>query len=344
MKLKMQSQTKKYSLIGVSCAICILMIIVPLIIKGLKIGESSKLRYSYKYTPQVTYTVGAMPCELYAKDRLQPDQYYLLKYIDKIYPVFSFDIQGSSVAPITVDYQIVAQVRGYVMKDQEQQIIWQKESVLVPQSTLQVEADHLQKEHTLVIDLNSYKKFIETIFEDTGIKTDVELCVKILGKLNIEGQGEPIEVPIDTSMLIPLEKNYFQITRQGQNVKEEEIRERFSENGLQLRYMIGAAMTVCTLGIGVFVVIARAGDYTEQEIRERRLKKIVRMYGSHFIEADHLGHYPEDYIYKLRRIEDLIKIAEEREEPIFYLNTQGISQEVCFFIIAKERLYVYEFR
>ncbi|MGL6173554.1 MAG: DUF5305 family protein [Cellulosilyticaceae bacterium] len=341
MKLKMQPKTKKYGLIGGSVSIIIFMLLIPLLIKVLKIGYVPNVLYNYTYTPQVKYKVEVTNHELYQKEDLKEDQYYLWRFIDKISPTFSFELKGSSAADISGEYQVVAEIRGYTLKEQKQEIIWQKEFVLVPEIKIQLESDYLKKEHTVNVDLNDYKEFAEKIFVDANVRMESEVCLKMKGQLKIRKEDREIELPIDTAMIVPLGQNYFTVMKNGEEIKTEQLIDDSMQSPMQTEYIIIAEVVVCILGIGVLSRVAKADYLTLDELKKIKLKKIFRLYGSRLIGIDHLGNYSPDSIFQVDCLQNLIKISEELEQPIFYLSKE-LTEIECFYIFDKEKLYFYQ--
>lgn len=315
---------------------------IPLGFRSFHDFSNMEAQYHYTFTPQIHYTMGVRSHELYTAEVLGEDQYYLAQFVDKIFPVFSFELKGSQPAQIKGNYQILSEVRGYTEKEGNHEVIWQKQEVLLPEVQFALETDTINKEHSFTIDLQKYKAFVTNIEEEAHVKIDTEVVLTLKGELTILYKGQLVRIPIESTLSLPLNQNYFTLTKQGLTTTTDELYSNTPWYEGKILWLILLEIGVALLGSGcILFLIKGTRPMTAKEQKRKVIRKIFRLYGSQMVAVSHLPDYEEEACYILGSLEDLLKVAQTLEQPIFYMRTSNWLKIDKLYIVNQEQVYCY---
>lgn len=309
--------------------------------QNIETTTEEKSVYDYTFDTQMKYAVNVFPNTLYSEEQLGEDQMYLTEFVKSIDTHFVTNFTGSESAKISGEYQIIAQVAGYITQQENKQDIWSKTFEISPLQTFQGEGKDFQVEKAAQVDYRSYNEFAKNISEATKVNASTELRVMMTGKMTVETPYEILEYPIQSTILIPLENSYFAVTK----VKPEEVKESVKETVTlpsdqkhMTNYLVGMGMTLL-LFLGVAFLTE---PLTAEDLKKQKIRKLFTNYGSRMVGVDQIEESKYTTKYTVSSLSDLIKIADELEKPLLYRAHRDITQITSFHVMQGEIIYTYE--
>ncbi|WP_069999550.1 DUF5305 family protein [Cellulosilyticum sp. I15G10I2] len=307
------------------------------------VREERETIYEYSMKSKVNYKVHVKPNILYEEEQLGEEQMYLTEFVDYISADFTSDFTGSDNIDIDGKYAIAAEVRGYTTKNDEKQIIWRKDFELVPEQRFKRSADKNSIKKEIQVNFPEYNQFAQSVLEASKVNLSVELVVKLLGSQTLDIPKGPLKDELQTSIIIPLNNGYFNITKEGETEKSD-IVEEVTKIPVDInRRWIGICGGLVGAGIlGIILMILFTAPLNAEDLRKKKIKKILNEHGSRMVIVDHIKITEDLEVYHVKTIDDLIKIADEIEKPVFYEQRDEIMEITKFYVKEQGILYIYE--
>lgn len=307
------------------------------------IKEEEKVKYEYSNAVNVNYDVFVMTNKLYTKDKLEEQPFYLTKFVKDITVKFNMLFNSSTEAKINGEYEITAQLQGYEIEQEEKHVIWTKKIESIPKVTF----DKNDKGHSITTEISipykTYNDFTDAIMEEARANTEAEIIVNLIGKKSIVIGDDTKEVPIKAVAAIPLVKSYFGITKEGtkasKEVGKETIKIEIPPNK-DLVIFDGILAFTSLLGMAAVLLFTKQSTLEDKYINKR--KGLFREHGSRMVAVDYIEEPNELEHCRVLVLDDLIKIADEIEKPVFYKQDEDVLKITKFYVRDQNLLYMYE--
>lgn len=348
MKLKMAKTTKVITMgiLGIAAVTGISLAINESRTQHTSTNEKSIFNYSNE--EKAGYQVNVASDELYDFNALGENQYYMSDYVGSIEAEFQDDYKGSQKVEIEGNYKVTSELRGYTTEyEGEKEVkytVWSKKSVTQEEKSFKEETDQYNIDEKVKVDIQPYIKFIKQLAEEKQYGMPTELIVRMEGKKLIHTPKEVVEMPIDTSLTIPINETYFRIEKEVPEAVKDEQKETVTViEPTNTAYIVecgvvsGLSVIACIM-IGVF-----GKEYSEREKYERRIKRIFTEHGSRMVGVDKLNKGQFENAYYVTKIEDLVKLADELEKPIIYIKEQETAEIDTLYIADSQNLYILKF-
>lgn len=201
------------------------------------------------------------------------------------------------------------------------------------------------------IEIERIQTFITQVEEETGIRSDqysIEVVPNIQGTINYSGKEIPIKINDKLSFQYTYEKiilaseKSFSSTVPFSNF--EEITNFLGILNLELSVetvrisssLVSLLLLICTIFMGY---------KTQWNVRIKpiptQVEKINKKYANRIIPVSNKMNTDQKSIITLQSFSSVLKIADEKELPIFYIN--NTQQDIAiYFIVEDEYLYQYE--
>ncbi|PHV70463.1 hypothetical protein CS063_10260 [Sporanaerobium hydrogeniformans] len=307
------------------------------------IQEQQRSLYDYRLKSAFNYQVYLLPNKLYEEGKQGEEETYLAEFVDKIEIGLESVFEGSEVADIQGQYQIAGTVQGYTTKEEKKQIIWSKTFEILPSKSFKEHTDKHHIKPTIQVDFAYYNQFARDIIEASQVNTPVELVIKLEGKQTITTQAGIVPGEIQGTITIPLNTAYFSIKKEG----GAEVKDSLWET-----YTVPIPINIQIIILGVFMmilgvillggVILLTEPLSARDLRFRQLKRLLNNYGNRMVAIDTLRPIDTSEGYYVSSLEDLIKIADEIEKPVFYQRYNKLLELDTFYVEQEKVTYIYK--
>lgn len=342
-KVKINKKIKISIMMALIGIVCILGGLCFIELQINEVMTEEKVMYDYTQTNGVQYAVNLSPNEVYDTDKLPEGQIYLTEFLKDINTYFTSTFKGSEAATIEGEYEIVARVAGYMTEKEVKTDVWSKDFILSPKQSFKGEGTDYKVEKTVNINYHSYDEFAKAVAEVSKVNLPMELRIIMTGNISAKTPYEVVEKPIQTSVVIPLGNSYFAITAEGEVENKDSIKEVaeviVSPNQKKITtygVLIGATLLIF---IGVLLGIEES---TVVDRNRKNIRKIFTNHGSRMIGVDEILESGYKTTYRVKGIEDLIKIADEIEKPLLYKHSEDEIEINKFYVMDKDTLYTWE--
>ena len=303
-----------------------------------KFEEHTNPIYSYSNKSTIDYRVFLKPNNLYDKNYLEEGLLYISEYVDYIKADFNYEFHGERDASISGDYNIIARIQAYMGEDEKRITIWEKDFPLMNKN-FKTEERIISINENINIGLDEYVDFVTEINESSKINSQTALILMM--NVNLKGDTDkgPIEETVLSNLYIPINTPMFQIDGENYIEKDDAIVETtnvaipIDRNKMILFGAIIGISILILVYLIFFASIAAVKDPFDKE-----LSRIFKKYGDRLVALNnHKDLSNPNYI---KSIEDLIKISDEINQPIFYRYSEDYKEMDKFYMIHGDILYV----
>jgi hypothetical protein len=337
MKRSMNKRLKMILVAVLPIIITIISILLFLAVKNPGVKEEKLALLSYNNKTDIRYNVFLKPNPLYSSDSLEENKLYLSSFVDNIKANFQYSFNIDKPADIKGFYEVVTIVEGYIIEEKKDKIIWQKEFVLLPKSTFSSkDTKHLINKE-IIFSLDEYNTFASLITEAANLNVEVRASVVMNIGLHAKAGNNVIQKKFAPSITIPLNTNYFDIAKSGIEDKPEVIEETkqiplpVNRNTVIVYGIIIGITSLALLYLLIFV----KGN-APVDAMKKQLNKIFKSHGTRLVAINNEIGTTFGMYYKVKSIEDLVRIADELGRPIMYRYSTD-SKEITQFYIHDDK-------
>lgn len=343
MKIKMQLATK-IILISILFVLSIVFFILQLNeSKNYKTLNTEIKLYNYNCSSDIKYSVKLLENSIFDTQILPQNGFYMPSFVDDMAINFTHQMTGDKKAKIIGKYNIVGTVKGTISDQNQINTLWSKEFIFKPDIAFSNVSSSKQISEDFILDYSYYNSLSKEINEITKIPSSNMIEITMNIDYTIETEHGNIKEVLSPTITIPLSTNYFSVLTTNLDSKTGDIKKTdittIPPNSMLIvfyRIIIGIIIIIILL---LFFMAAKPSDY---DIYINRIKKIFKNYGKLLIGINSYEDTEYDKIYYVRSIEDLIKISDEVEKPIFYDNSENVGDINEFYIIDSKISYIYK--
>ncbi|HHV58986.1 MAG TPA: DUF5305 domain-containing protein [Clostridiaceae bacterium] len=343
MKIKIEKNIKICLLAVCPLIICFMLYLIFRHITNPGLMEEKQVLYSCNHTPSVGYEVFLKPNILFETESIGEDQIYFAEYVDHIEANFTYKVSGNRAADIDATYEITAVVEGFTGAEGAP-ALWQKEFPLVPEKTVNKQGNSLTITEDLSILLDTYNSFSRQVVETSKVSMDSKLMISMNVKTKIKAPtGETIEENFSPTLVIPLNRSYFSITKTGQQERPNTVENiKKVQLPLNTKLIVLYCIVILICIASILLLFFFTADLPEKSPLEKSVDKIFREHGSRIVALENeIVKEFGDYI-KVHSIDDLVRIADELGKPIMYTYSGNQNELTRLFILEGPLMYVYD--
>lgn len=322
---------------------CIMMIIVLLscIIwewSAVRYKDVEKVYYSYKSEGSIDYKVYLRPNSMYSENYLEKDRFYISKYIDWVDMDFRYDYTASAAADLSIEYNVCAYLQG--LHGDENEVLWSKEYVLIPDKSLMSENATAEVKVSLPVNLDDYYEMKEALYLESEVNAPVVLNIVFNVHTRAKTDKGIIDDKISPNLSIPIGNTIIKMEGEpsvtGENKVSEIVKYSLPVNKGLILLLAGIA--VILIIFTVFVSLAKTE--ASPDAFEKQIAGIFKEYSERLAGMEHTISYHFSDVINVSSIEDMVKIADEVGQPVFYykVNTDE-ERKIEFFVFDNNRIY-----
>lgn len=305
--------------------------------------------YSYELKPTLDYNITMIYNPIYNNLNLGEEQTYIKKLLDYVTVNFGISYIGSDSYPIEIEYKIDATVTGQESTEPEsiiKGVCWSKVFPLINNQIINTTSNSCEIQKSINFSVADYENFANEAINITGIKIPHYLTIAMTGSIKIDTPYEVISLPINLNIQLPLLKDTFTITKSNTNIVQDTITssETTTLPKPYNRIFIIIYVSIILLSIiTITLLIIFSIEPTRQDIVYKKIKHIIKNYNSRLIAVRFMDDIVIKQIYSVQCIDDLVKVADEIERPIYYLYDKNkINYDSKFYVQDKDDLYIYD--
>lgn len=335
-----KSVNKRLKIALVAVLLIIIAIISPLLYLAVKnpgVREEKIILLNYSNKSDVKYKVFLTPNPLYSGDNIEEGKLYLTSFVDHIKTTFQYEFNIDKPADVKGDYEVTAIVEGYTTEEEKIKTIWRKEFKLFPKTSFESKGTKASIDKEIVFSLIEYDSFATQISEATKLNIPVKASIVMNINMRAQEGKNIIEKKFAPSITIPLGTNYFEVVKGGVDEKPEIIEET-KQIPLPVNQSVVIAYGII-IGIAflalLYLIIFVKGN-APVDILKKQLNKIFKSHGTRLVAINNEIGTSFGMYYKVKSIDDLVRIADELGRPIMYRYSTD-SKEITKFYIHDDK-------
>jgi hypothetical protein len=341
-KIKIQSMTK---IIFISILISLSIILFMLQFfesKNYKTVDKETELYDYVISSNTKYNVKLFNNTIFENNTLPQDGVYITSLVDDIELNIINTFSGNEKVKIKGKYDITATMKGIIAEQDITKVIWSKLFKLKNNMQFYVTNDKNETIENLIIDYDWFSNISKEINESTKISTNNVLEVTMNIEYDVETKHGIVKEIANPTVIIPLSSNYFTPTSSNiadiaNNIKKTD-KEIIEPNHTIINiYRIFIAIILIII-ILLFTYTVKPSEY---DMYIKKINNIFKNYSKLLVGVKSSNNLEYNNIYYVKNFNDLIKISEEIEKPIFYSDTENLSNINKFYIINENVIYIY---
>lgn len=301
--------------------------------------------YSYNQQANVNYRVFLKPNILYNRESLEEGNIYITEFADSINTFFTYEFSGERPVDIKGDYEIVGEIEGYTIEEESQKTIWKKTFQFLPKTSFASEDKTISIKKSIPLKFQEYNDFAKQVIEDSKIGSQVKMTVSMHVNVKAKTDHGVIEEKMSPSIIIPLNKNYFEIMG---NLNEEKPGNIEETKQIQLPINKKIVMLYGVILGVVFIAFMFLVFFTKGIIKndpfEKKLKKIFKNHGDRLVALNNEVALNCENHNRVKSIDDLVRIADEIGKPIMYKYSPNLKDMTEFYVFEDTKMYIYDLK
>ena len=301
--------------------------------------EAETVHYTYNSKGSIDYKVYLKPNIMFNEKYLGKDRYYVLKYIDYIDMEFTYDFASSSTAQLNNEYSVTAYVQG--LHGRENEILWSKEIPLIPGTAQTEENSRLNVKQSVPIDLDEFSEIAHRVYLDSEVNAPVVVSIVFNIHTTAVTEYGTVEDKLSPAVIIPIGSSVFKIEGESEATGSNSIKEM-----VKRKVPVNMGKVIMLAGISLVFIISAV--YTAFYVKEapppdsfqKQIADIFKEYSERLAGLEHTMSYEISESITIKSIEDMVKIADEIGQPIFYYKVDdGTERKIEFFVFDSMRTY-----
>lgn len=249
---------------------------------------------------------------------------------------------------VTGQGQVSAVLTGYQMSGDSQKTVYQQTEVLEKQETSNEAVQTGQPaagvlDVTMQIRPSDYLERAEAADRILGGSVSRSLSLEFEGSFTVSAGEKTVDEPFSCRVEIPLaaQGSFYEISLPQPDIKSGQIAETETRI-LPIRWKktaAGAAGILAGICL-IWLVLWLTREPDEQELWERRIRGLIRKYGSQLFETEKLPETEEKSVIRLSSLDSLIQISEDLRCPVLYVpDEDGLPKQGHFLVTGDAVCY-----
>ena len=293
-------------------------------------------------TPYSEYTITLKENDYITEKEIPQGSKYIRALMDNLKLDMGITYIGSEEAQVSGNYKIYARIVGYQSAGNNSETIWYKEVPLYEKEISQVGVQ-LKVGEEFPVKLETYEALVTQANSDFGVSLSYDFSVRMEGKLEVESESGILELPFESFVSIPLNNSIFEVTTSESTPTSNHISQWTKVEEPRPRKYVPFSIVGILIGIVAMVVlIFLTQNPSEEDLRKKKWCQELRNHKSRMVELTCMPKLQAQQIYMVNSLEDLIKLSDEIQMPIFYISDdENIIADNSMFIIKGEQLYLF---
>jgi hypothetical protein len=290
---------------------------------------------------RISYDVYLKDNPVFEERKLSEGGYYLKPFTDyvdiKCYLSVSSDEPIEITTVNSIDLVLVSQLGS----DDDVQVIWEKKEEYAAPVTDYSSDGVIEVERGAKLYFEEYDRLVNELIDDYELLTDYHIKVLFNTNITVKSGDEEKEETLNTELIIPFNDTIFSF--EGENelsteiIIEDEVNERRSAN-MNLLILFAAIFVVLIIIIMLFLL--KTKELAKEDAHSLKLSKIFKQYGNRLAGLSEAMAYQSSVMISIDKMEDMVKIADEIGQTIFYYLVEDESErKVEFYIFDEGRIY-----
>lgn len=289
----------------------------------------------------MSYTVHLKDNPVTDENEMEQGQYYLKPFVDYLDVSCDFalstDREVSFVLNDKIDIVLVSQVGT----EDETKVIWEKVNVGAPLQETGSVGQSIASNRSIRLRFENYDALVNSLIEQYDLVTDYVIKVVYDATVTIDLNGYTQEERFSSYITIPFTNPIIEvggIPDGSHDVSIDQNVEYSAAPNMSLIVLYGAAILVC---IGIIIIIRyKTKALAKEDAYSQKVADIFKEYGNRLAGLSEALFYQSSVMISIDKIEDMVKIADEIGQTVFYYRADDEAErKIEFYVFDEGRIY-----
>lgn len=295
----------------------------------------------YTYESAVDYRVRLQPNKLYDQQHLGPGRAYLSALTDSLETEFTFHFTAEEEAELKGEYSVSALIAA--RSGPENHPLWEKSFLLLPPKPFAVSGTEVLVQESVAIPFSQYAALAKSIVEETNYSPQ-SLTLEVVYGVTVEAdtpEGQLRET-VAPKLIIPLRETVFTVEGELESQGSGGIAAtRWESAPYHGEARWGFALLTAVLGLTLVLCSQMTAAEKKPGAAQQRLSRILKQHRERIVECTGKIPLSGHNLLAVASFEDLLKIADELEKPVFYHCGSEENRGHSFLIFSGQHAYCY---
>lgn len=292
-------------------------------------------------TSTMSYSVHLIENPVTDEREMKQGEYYLKPFVDYLDVSCDFTLNTDQDVNFILDDKIDVILVSQVGTDQESKTIWEKTNEGAPLQETKSVGQSIESSRSVRLRFENYDALVDTLIEDYDLVTDYIIKVVYNGTVTIDYNGMTKEEKFSSYITIPFTNPIIEvggIPESSRDVSFDQDVEHSTTPDISLLILYGAAALVC---IGILLIIRfKTKALSREDAYSQKVADIFKEYGNRLAGLSEALFYQSSVMISIDKIEDMIKIADEIGQTVFYYQADDEAErKIEFYVFDEGRIY-----
>ena len=337
--LKKQTRTTLFIVFSIIIVALLGLAALELYMPDVELVKESLIKGNGSST--MSYTVHLKENPVTNEPEMEQGQYYLKPFVDYVDVSCDFELETDHEASFILNDKIDIVLVSQVGTDEEVKTIWEKANTGAPLLETKNAGQTIASSRNIRLRFENYDALVNSLIEEYDLVTDYVIKVVYDGTVTIDYNGMTQEEKFSSYITIPFTNPIIEIGGIPDGSREISIDQNVQHSTapeLSLLILYGAAILVC---IGIILIIRfKTKSLSREDAYSQKVADIFKEYGNRLAGLSEALFYQSSVMISIDKIEDLVKIADEIGQTVFYYQADDEAErKIEFYVFDEGRIY-----
>jgi len=302
---------------------------------------STKTNLEAVCTSEITYSLLMEENPVYDSTKVDGEKYYLKPFTRYVNLDCKMNIATDKDADIECTTRVYGLLISEIVTEDGVDIVWQKRYDYQTNQTKSQSGTNLDVGRYAYVNLKNYDELADLLIEEYNIYTDYYLRIIFESDILISFNGETKTEQVTSYVDVPFTDNVMEIENNSPTSSNiffsDEISAKKEANKelVFLFLIVFAALMLCLI-----IVVFRTKGVDKKDTFTFEKEKIFKEYGNRLAGLTDTLTYQSSVMISIEKIEDMVKIADEIGQTIFYFEVDAEEErKIEFYVFDEGRIY-----
>lgn len=337
--LKKQTRTILFIVFSIVIVAMLGLIALELYLPGVELVKESILKGNG--TSTMSYSVHLNENPVTDEREMEQGKYYLKPFLDYVEVTCDFVLDTDHPASFVLNDKIDVVLVSQVGTEEETKTIWEKFNTGAPLKETKNDGQSIQSSRSIRIYFENYDALVNSLIDDYDLVTDYVIKVVYDGVVTIDYNGTTQEEKFKSYITIPFTNPIIEVSGIPDGSREISIDQNVQHSAapdMSLVILYGAVILVC-FGI-ILIIRLKTKALAREDAYSQKVASIFKEYGNRLAGLTEALFYQSSVMISIDKIEDMVKIADEIGQTVFYYRADDEAErKIEFYVFDEGRIY-----
>jgi len=289
----------------------------------------------------MSYTVHLKENPVTDKQEMEQGKYYLKPFVDYIDISCDFVLDADHEASFVLNDKIDVMLVSQVGTDEETKVIWEKVTSGAPLQESKNTGSSITSNRTIRLRFEGYDALVNTLIDEYDLVTDYVIKVVYDGTVLIDYNGNTQEEKFSSYITIPFTNPIIEVGGIPDGTRDVSINQDVQHStapDMSLLVLYGAGILVCI--ILILIIRFKTKALAREDAYSQKVADIFKEHGNRLAGLSEALFYQSSVMISIDKIEDMVKIADEIGQTVFYYQVDDEAErKIEFYVFDEGRIY-----